>query len=134
MGSVLPLARYLWEVYRELPGNWKQKRRIVAQMRDSIRDYVSEGASVRYEEIVKRFGEPKQIAATYVNEMEAGEVLEGFRVKRQILATVLVTTMVIVGLWIGYLVYCYADFQDSVNGYMVVDVIEVDATNTNGGN
>lgn len=103
-------------------------------MRGSIRDYVSEGAAVRYEQLVNRFGEPGQIAATYVNEMETGELLEGFRVKRQVIGTVLVTAMVVVGLWVGYLVYCYVDFRDSVNGYMVVDVIENDATNTNGGN
>ena len=126
MGSVLTLARYLWEVYRELPGNWKQKKRIVTQMRGSIRDYVSEGANVSFEQLVNRFGEPKQIAATYVKEMEAGEVLEELKSNRKILFTVGAAMAAAVILWAGWIVASYMDHVKDMNGYAVVEIIEVE--------
>lgn len=95
-------------------------------MRGSIRDYVSEGATVRYEGLVNRFGEPKQIAATYVNEMETGEVLEELKSNRKILFTVGATMAAAVILWAGWIVVSYMDHVKDVNGYAVVEIIEVE--------
>ena len=77
------ILRYLWEIYRELPGSWKQRKRILSKMESSIRDYVSDGAHVRYEQLKTRFGDPKQIASTYVSEMEAAELLQGMQIRRR---------------------------------------------------
>ncbi|MBR1972220.1 MAG: hypothetical protein IKA16_02140 [Oscillospiraceae bacterium] len=95
-------------------------------MRGSIRDYVSEGANVSFEQLVNRFGEPKQIAATYVNEMEAGEVLEELKSNRKILFTVGAAMAAAVILWAGWIVASYMDHVKDMNGYAVVEIIEVE--------
>lgn len=95
-------------------------------MRGSIRDYVSEGTTIRYEQLVNRFGEPGQIAATFVNEMEAGEVLEELKSNRKILFTVGAAMVAAVILWAGWIVASYMDHVKDVNGYAVVEIIEVE--------
>lgn len=100
-------------------------------MRASIRDYVSEGATVRYEGLVNRFGDPKQIAATYVDEMEVGELLETLKSNRKILFTVGAAIAAAVILWTGWIVVSYMDHVKDVNGYAVVEIIEVERKQIN---
>lgn len=54
-------------------------------MESSIQDYVSDGAHVRHEQFKTRFGDPQQIASTYVSEMEAAELLQGMQIRQKIL-------------------------------------------------
>lgn len=123
MGKNLALLRYLWEISRALPGSWKQKKRILSAMASSIRDYVSEGSDISYEQLKARFGEPKQIASTYVMDMEAEDLLESLQTKRIVVA---VATAIIVtaGIWLVTIVDAYVNHKKDMAGYAVVEVIE----------
>lgn len=93
-------------------------------MERSIRDYVSEGADVSYEVLVSRFGEPEQVAFTYVNEMTTDEILENIKNGEKILKIALVTSL-LVALMCGInIVVSYLDYERDSNGYAIVEIIE----------
>lgn len=128
------LLRYLLTVFWHLPGSWKQRIRIVRKMGRSIRDYVSEGADVTYGQLVKRFGEPRQVGFTCVNEMETDELVKELTNKKNVAGVTLVTAIILVTLWIGYLGYCYIRFEDSIKGTLVIsDVTVIERTETDAG-
>ena len=95
-------------------------------MASSIRDYVSEGADVSYERLVKRFGEPEAIAFAYVNEMETDELVKELSKNKRIVIVAATTAIIFVLLWVGYLGYCYSGYEKNINGYMTVEIIEVE--------
>ena len=130
---MFPIVRYLWQIYRELPGSWKEKKQIVTKMESSIRDYVSEDAYVTLDQLKNRFGEPKQIALTYINEMEAHKLSKELKKEKSIVYTVIVTAIVIVALWAGMVVTSYIDHRKNANGYAIVEIIEIDNKVTDGG-
>lgn len=95
-------------------------------MARSIRDYVSEGACLTYEQLVSRFGAPKQIAFTYVNELETDELVKELSNNKRVVTVAAVTASILVMLWVGYLGYCYSSYEKNINGYMTVEIIEVE--------
>ena len=92
----------------------------------AILDYVSDESRASYKQLVERFGEPKQIALTYVNEMETGELVEEIRISKKAVGIITVTAAVMVLLWTVRLVISYTDHEKDVNGYAVVEIIEVE--------
>lgn len=102
-------------------------------MENSIRDYVSEEVYVTFDQLKNRFGEPKQIALTYINEMEARRLSKELKKEKVIVNTVIVTAIVIVTLWAGMVVTSYIDHRKNANGYAIVEIIEVNNIVTDGG-
>lgn len=119
------LIRYLWQIFRQLPGSWKQKKRILSRIEGSIQDYVSEGNLVTYVQLVRRFGKPEQIAAEYINSMEAEEFIGAFKSRRNVLGIVLTAVVLALLMWAGFLAFCYYDFADSINGTLVTEEVSV---------
>lgn len=120
------LLRYLLTVFRHLPGSWKQRIRIVRKMGRSIRDYVSEGADVTYGQLVKRFGEPRQVAFIYVNEMETDELIMRLKINSRIVSAVLVAVTLLIIMRFCFNLVSLNAFERDVNGYAVVEIIEVE--------
>lgn len=129
MRTNVHILRYLWEISRELPGSWKQKKQILSRMERSIRDFVIENASVDYHAIVKRFGAPRQIAESYITEMETSELLEGMRIRQKILLVAIGAVVLLVIMRFGFLLAAYLGFDKDMRGYAVVEITEV-ARNT----
>lgn len=95
-------------------------------MAKSIREYVSNGAHVTYDQLKKRFGDPEHIAFTYVNEMETDEVVEEIRISKKTVNIIMVAAVMMVLLWTISLMISYCDHEKNVNGYAVVEIIEVE--------
>lgn len=126
--NAVNLLRYLWEISRELPGSWKQKKKILFRIKHSIQDYLSDGDEISYSQIKERFGEPKQIAYSYVENMETEEVTKELKISKKIIRIITVAAIAMVVLWGGYVALCYINFQDSMNGYIIVEVTEIERT------
>lgn len=95
-------------------------------MASSIRDYVSEGACLTYEQLVSRFGDPKQVAYTYVNEMETDELVQEIKAGKKIVKIAAITVAVMILIWAVITVVSYNDHAVDANGYAIVEIIEVD--------
>lgn len=100
-------------------------------MEHSIRDYVSEGADISYEQLKSRFGEPKQIASTYVMEMEAEEIIDNIRCRKKIVNIILVIASIIALIYGVFIARVYASYERDANGYAVVEIIEVERKQIN---
>ena len=116
------LLRYLWEVREELPGSRKQRKQILSRVESSVRDFVAEHPGADYAAIVSHFGTPTQIAESNIEEMDASELLGSLQIQRKVVAIVL-----------AFRLAAYMEFYKDMNGYAVVEVIEIDKTETDKG-
>jgi len=133
MLRAIPVRRYLWEVYRELPGSRKQRKQIISRVEQSVRDYASENPRISYRGIKARFGSPQQIAESCIAEMETSEIREelkfGWRLRNIILAGVTLAVLI----WFGFVAWAYYDHTEYVNGYGVIEVEVIEQTESDGG-
>lgn len=127
------LMRYLWEVRGELPGSRKQRKQILSRVESSARDFVTEHPGADYAAIVSHFGTPTQIAESNIEEMNASELLEDLHVRRKIVVIVLAAATLLVMVRFGFRLAAYLEYYKKVNGYAVVEIIEIDKTETDKG-
>ena len=127
------LLRYLWKVRRELPGSGKQKEQILSRVESSVRDFVTENPDANYNAIVSRFGTPTQIAESNIAEMDTAELLGNLQIHRRIVVIILAAATLLVMVRFGFRLAAYLEYYKKVNGYAVVEVIEIDPTEKNEG-
>lgn len=119
--------RYLREIRGWLPCSGKWKRGILEKIEQSIAQFLSENPEASYEALAERFGSPRQIAATYVDEMGTDELLRDLRVRRRVVGMIAATAVAVVCLWAGLVTATYLDHLNGMNGYVVVgEVAEID--------
>ncbi len=127
------LMRYLWEVREELPGNRRQKKQILSRVESSVRDFVIENSGADYNAIVSRFGTTTQIAESNIAEMDTAELLGNLQIHRRIVVIILAAATLLVMVRFGFRLAAYLEYYKKVNGYAVVEVIEIDPTEKNEG-
>lgn len=93
-------------------------------MARSIRDYISEGSCITYEQLVSRFGDPKRIAFTYVNELETDEIITEINISRKKVRILAITALVVIFMWAVVVGVSYYDHKKDANGYAVIEIIE----------
>ena len=93
--------RYLRNVKDWLPCSGKLKREIMARIKNVLDDYLAEHPDADFVELSHRFGLPKQIASSYVEEMDTEELLHNLRIRRRILGIVTCTALIVITLWDG---------------------------------
>ena len=77
---------------------------------------------------MKRFGTPKAIASDYISEMEVEMLVEHLN-KTQMTFRIMIISAVIALTMLGScIVLSYIDHVKDTNGYMVVEIIEVERT------
>lgn len=95
------LESYYREISAWLPCGGRLKRKIMCRIRSNVAAYLEENPDANMEEIEHRFGAPKEIAAAFVSDLDAGELLTALRVRRRIVAAVLAAVMFVVVSWAG---------------------------------
>ena len=63
-------VRYLKTVYRLLPCKRNQKRKIISEIKNSVALFLTENPNSDFDSIALRFGNPKVIATSLVEEMQ----------------------------------------------------------------
>ena len=96
----------------------------------SIRDYVSEGTNVSYEQILQRFGDPKQVGFIYLNEMETEELQKVIHRRKEIICTVTAAASLMLLLWAVLISAAYMDHARNMNGYLAVGEVEIISNGT----
>lgn len=122
------VLRYLWEVNRELPGKWRQKKRILSQIAATVRDYVFETEQVDYISLLEEYGEPCNIALEYIGSMSNSEIISNMKHSARILKIMLVSFCVGVSIWLAAVVFlCYHSIN-SFYGYVDVELTIAEET------
>lgn len=92
----------------------------------SVRDYAYEHPGADFQSIVKRFGTPKQVIATYMHEMDSSELLDAMRIRNSVLKAISIVAVVTVAIWLfaaGIVAYIGAqDVNGTIETY--IDVYE----------
>lgn len=102
-------------------------------MESSVRDFVTEHPGADYDAIVSHFGTPTQIAESNIEEMDASELLGSLQVRRKIVIIVLAAATVLVLMRFAFRLTAYLEFYKNMHGYAVVEIIEIDQTETDKG-
>ena len=134
MGIVVSILRYLGQVWWKMPGNWKQKKKILSCVATSVRDYAERNPRGGYAAIVTRFGEPEQIAASYLEELDVSDLKKQLSIRKRIICAVVTASIIAVGIWAGVVAHALWKYNNSANGYFERVITEdVTADNYNGG-
>lgn len=119
---------YLWRIGRELPGNRKRRKAILSRVENSVQDYVIENPYVNYKLLQRRFGTPRQIAESYIQEMDSSEVLLEMRSREKMLKAVLTALSLFVLIWFGFCAAAYYQHTVAVNGSGVIEIEIIEQT------
>lgn len=117
---------YLLRVRLALTGSRQQKKKLLAIVTASVREFASENPCVDYRTLAERFGEPQKIAESCVAEMEPEELLKAIQIREKILMILACATVVLVTMRFCFNVASYLSFKRDVNGYAVVEIIEIE--------
>ena len=104
-------------------------------MEISVREYATENPNMDFNALLMRFGTPRQIAESCVGDMEMTDLLKEMKARGKLLHMALAAAMLLVLIWFGFTATAYYHHEKSMDGYAVVDVIEVERTSVaEGGN
>lgn len=94
-------------------------------MENSVREFASEQPDADYAAVVERLGPPEKIAESFILEMDAVVIVDNMRVRRDALYILLVGICIFLTVWVTGIVLTYIDHEKDMNGYAVVEVIEI---------
>lgn len=125
MRSKLYAQWYLLQIRSLLPRTWKQKKMVLSRVEQCVRDYVTEYPNIKYRGIVRRFGTPRQIAVSCVEEMGTDEVLHAMDVKKTLVRIVLAALALMVCIFLVSRIIICVDAHKDINGYGVIGEVEI---------
>jgi hypothetical protein len=106
------IKKYLNEIKLLLPIHNRDKKAFLSRFEIDILDFVDSEATYNYDEIVSRFGEPKEVVANYLMDSDGASVVNRIKRARLIkfyvpiaLVAVLIIAAISVGGVIGYHAY-----------------------------
>ncbi|MDO5401130.1 MAG: DUF6120 family protein [Eubacteriales bacterium] len=121
--------RYLRAIRGWLPCAGKMKGQMLGNIQSSLDEFLSEKPDADYQALVDRFGTPQQIASTYVDEAETGELLRLLRVRRKVVSIISAVAAALVLTWAAYVtIELVCDAYDAQTSYVNVTITEVERT------
>lgn len=102
-------------------------------MESSVREFVSEHPDADYAAIAGWFGVPEKIAESCAAEMSTAELVQRIKVSHKVLLIVTIAATICVALRFITLATAYYKYVDNITGYAVVEIIEVERIETDGG-
>lgn len=94
-------------------------------MEDSVRAYATEKLRLDYADIVTRFGEPRVVVESHVEEMQTPELMDHLRIGRKVVGIVAAAAMAIVILWTCVVSIAWAEHRDHDGGYFEEKIVNV---------
>lgn len=98
--------RYCRMLHRALACTPQLRKRLVAQMQESVADYLDENPQTTMQDLYEHFGEPKQVAENALQELDPKELqnqLKRARWRRLLVVLVLGAGIVFSGWYLGRL-------------------------------
>ena len=121
------LHRYYRAIAEHLPCSHKQKRQILQDLRTRVEGYLLEHPDADAAQIQAHFGKVEEIAAAYVEDMGAPELLKALYVRRRVFKAVAICVATVILLWAGVVFSAFViHLQDTTNcqGKVVITEIE----------
>lgn len=77
------LKRYYHEIGKALTCHNRKKKNIVTSIKNSVEYYISDNPNSSFEDIVKKFGSPKDISDEYYNNETGDEISKKLKQARR---------------------------------------------------
>ncbi len=122
--------RYLRQVRAWIPVGGQMKRQILDMVQSNLQEYLEECPDAQWNDLVRRFGTPQQIASAQVEEMEAGELLQNLRIRRRVVTIAVCTALAVVLMWASMVSAAYLEFGRGIENLTVTEgiIVEEDVT------
>lgn len=118
--------RYLRQIRGWLPCAGRMKRKMLECIKVDILEFLSENPDADYKMVVARFGTPQQIASSYVEEAETGELLRVLKTRRKVITIVVTTAVMIVSIWAGAVAFIVTSDAHKADGYYEVEITQIE--------
>ena len=102
------LTCYYLRIYSKLPCSWRLKRKLLAQIKNSIRTYLQSHPHADMAEIRNQFGSPEEIAEACLAEMNQKELLKDLKLMNRIVRVITAGVLAVVlmlGATLGFLIW-----------------------------
>ena len=116
------IRRYCRAVGSYLPCSLRQKRQILRDLRQRLREYGGEHPEEATPE--ERFGTPQQVAAGYVDDMDTTELLHALRYRRRVTAAVAAGVLAALAILAATLCVQLHTFRQAMAGWNTAVIID----------
>lgn len=118
------LKRYYRKINRALPCSSAMKKTIVQQLQESVRSYLEQNPDASFTAVQQHFGTPQEIAAAYIEDQGAPELLRKMTIKKWVLAIIAGVLAAALLLWAGAVAWAIYDAKTISEGYYALIVEE----------
>ena len=102
-------------------------------MENSVREFVTEHPDADYAAIAGWFGVPEKIAESYVTEMPEKDIVQHLRYSEKIFHCVVITSFIIVFLWLGVVSVAMRKHDDAMVEYYTEEIAVLEEIQYDGG-
>ncbi len=113
-------AAYCRQVGKKLPIGGGRKKAYLQNLRTDVTAYLSTHPWAEQAELRSVFGEPEQIAVSFVSEMPYEEINAKFRARNRALRLVSAAVVLALLMLVGMIVYLILRNKQDMEGYFVV--------------
>ena len=123
----IKLRGYYSSIRSWLPCPRKMKRIILSDIRENVEFYLEENPDATIAQIQNHFGNPQQIAASYVSDLDMTKLLRDLRLRKRIFTAVItaVSAALIAALllWGWGITRSIEETHNESNGYFVEQIV-----------
>ena len=120
------LKKYIRKIKHFLPCSGDEKQYLIAQLQESILDYLEQNPTADFKTLQSQFGTPREIANQYLCDQETAVLLRKINCKKQFLAILSGTVAAILVLWISIIAFDVLAVRKANRGYLEVVITQSD--------
>lgn len=118
------LKRYYRQIRSWLPCCGKEKKAIINGIDASVKAYLEDHPQAVFADVEHHFGQPAQIAASCVDEMNTPQLLRKLRIRKRVSISVTVGVLTAILLWASAVTISFIEANNTTHGYYEVYITE----------
>ena len=123
------VQRYFRTIRSYLPCSRKLKKRIINEIEISVNSFLGDHPDATIVDVRARCGEPQNIAAAYVDDMNTPELLHALRVRRKVITGIVAGIIAALLMWASCLGYLLDRYDKDYNGEIKTSNVEIIESN-----
>lgn len=119
------IRKYLNECKKELLSFDKEEKEFINRLQENLLEYELHENSITYSKIIQRFGEPEDVAATYISQLDKDLLSKKINKNKRIRKYVLIALITIVIILTSIKAYYYNQALDEVKNQQPTQTEEI---------
>lgn len=118
--------RYYRRIRSFLPSVGKAKAAILAQLKQTLSDFVGQHPDARYEDIQAHYGTPEVVAASYIEAQDTAVLLRNLRLRKCVLCMVGAALAIALLMWASVIVGAIINHTAAADGHVKSYIVYLD--------